>query len=90
MSISGFSDQYLFYGFLPKKEKELENIFKSLYNLDFSIVFFIPASKINFYLSEFKKYFHDREILIAREMTKIHEKFVRDTITIKLENCLIL
>jgi 16S rRNA (cytidine1402-2'-O)-methyltransferase len=81
VSISGFSDQYLFYGFLPKKEKELENIFKSLYNLDFSIVFFIPASKINFYLSEFKKYFHDREILIAREMTKIHEKFVRDTIT---------
>jgi len=80
MSISGFSDQYLFYGFLPKKEKELENILKNLHNLDFSIVFFVPASKINFYLSEFKKYFHDREILIAREMTKIHEKLVRNTI----------
>ena len=80
VSISGFSDQYLFYGFLPKKEKELENILKNLHNLDFSIVFFVPSPKINFYLSEFKKYFHDREILIAREMTKIHEKLVRNTI----------
>ena len=28
ISISGFSDQYLFYGFLTKKENELENILK--------------------------------------------------------------
>ena len=80
VSISGFSDQYLFYGFPPKKEKELENVLKNLNNLDFSIVFFVPISKINFYLLEFKKYFYDREILIAREMTKIHERFTRDKI----------
>ena len=53
--VSGFRDQYLFYGFLTKKEKELENVLKSLYNIDYSIVFFIPASKINFYISKFKK-----------------------------------
>ena len=80
VSISGFSDQYLFYGFPPKKEKELENVLKNLNNLDFSIVFFVPISKINFYLLEFKKYFYDREILIAREMTKIHERFTRDKV----------
>jgi len=77
VSISGFSDQYLFYGFLTKKENELENIFKSLNNFNYSIVFFIPASKINFYISQFKKYFIDRKIVIAKEMTKIHEKFIR-------------
>ena len=27
VSVSGFSDKYLFYGFLPKKQKELEKIF---------------------------------------------------------------
>ena len=48
--------------------------------MDFSIVFFVPISKINFYLLEFKKYFYDREILIAREMTKIHERFTRDKV----------
>jgi len=77
VSVSGFSDQYLFYGFLTKKENELEKMLKSLCNLDYSIVFFIPASKINFYISKFKNYFFDRKILIAKEMTKMHEDFIR-------------
>ena len=77
VSISGFSDKYLFYGFLTKKEQELENILKSLCNIDYSIVFFIPAIKINFYLLKFKKYFLNRKLLIAKEMTKIHEEFIR-------------
>ena len=76
-SVSGFSDQYLFYGFLTKEEKKLENILKKLVNLDYSIIFFIPALKINFYLSKFKKYFFGRKIVIAKEMTKIHEEFIR-------------
>ena len=80
VSVSGFSGQYLFYGFLTKKKNELNNILKSLYNLDYPIVFFIPSSKINFYISQFKKYFFDRKIVIAREMTKIHEQFIRDNI----------
>ena len=62
---------------LAQKEKELENILKNLCNLNYSIVFFIPASKVNFYISKFKKYFFDRKIVIAREMTKIHEEFIR-------------
>ena len=77
VSVSGFSDQYLFYGFLTKKKNELNNVLKSLHNLDYSIVFFIPAPKINFYISQFKQYFFDRKIVIAREMTKIHEEFIR-------------
>ena len=80
ISISGFSNQYLFYGFLTKKEKELENVLKNLCNLDYSIVFFISPKKINFYISQFKKYFFDRKIVIAREMTKIHEEFIRDKV----------
>ena len=79
-SVSGFSDQYLFYGFLTKEEKKLESVLKNLSNLDYSIVFFIPASKINFYISKFKKYFFGRKIVIAKEMTKIHEEFIRDKV----------
>ena len=80
VSVSGFSDKYLFYGFLAKKENELVNILKSLCNIDHSIVFFIPASKINFYMSQFKKYFIGRKIVIAKEMTKIHEEFIRGSV----------
>jgi len=80
VSVSGFSDKYLFYGFLTKKEKDLEKVFNSLSNIDYSLVFFIPTSKINFYINQFKKYFSDRKIVIAREMTKIHEEFIRNKV----------
>jgi 16S rRNA (cytidine1402-2'-O)-methyltransferase len=81
LSISGFNDQHLFYGFLTKKENELENVLKNLSNLDYSIIFFIPASKINYYIPKFKIFFSDRKILIAREMTKMHEEFIRDNVS---------
>tara|TARA_B100000963_G_scaffold280552_1_gene248996 strand:+ start:592 stop:1434 length:843 start_codon:yes stop_codon:yes gene_type:complete len=80
MSISGFRDQFLFYGFLPKTEKELEKVLSSLCMLSFSQVFFIPAIKINFYLKKIKKFFSGRQILIAKELTKLHESFHRGNI----------
>ena len=75
MSVSGFKDQFLFYGFLPKKENELKKILNILSQNLFSQIFFIPALKINFYLKIFKEYFSGRKILIAKELTKIHETF---------------
>ena len=80
VSIAGFSDQFLFYGFLPKTLNELEKVIKVLSQNKFSQVFFVPSNKINFYLSCFKKYFLGRKILIAREITKVHETFLRGEI----------
>ena len=80
VSVSGFSDEYIFYGFLPKKENELNTTLKTLSNLDYSIVLFTTASKINSCISKFKIYFSDRDIVIAREMTKIHEEFIRSKV----------
>ncbi len=80
LSVSGFNEQFLFYGFLTKKENELENIFKNLRNLNYPIIFFIPASKINFYIENFKKFFLDRDIVIAKEMTKLHETYIRSSV----------
>ena len=84
ISISGFDDKFLFFGFLPKTENELIKVLNNLKDLEFSLVFFIPGIKINFYIKFFKKYFSSRNIVIAREITKIHETFYRDNInTIK-------
>ena len=80
MSISGFDEKFLFYGFLPKKEKEIEKIFKILSKYKFSQVFFIPGIKINYYLKKIKEYFSSRKIIIAKEMTKIHENFYRNQV----------
>ena len=79
-SIAGFEDKFLFYGFLPKTEKELEKVLKSLCQYSFSQVFFIPAIKINFYIKKFKQFFPGRKILIAKEITKLHEFFYRDDV----------
>jgi len=80
MCVTGFKDQFLFYGFLPKTENELEKILSGLSKYSFSQIFFIPAIKINFYLKNFKKYFSGRKILIAKELTKIHETLFRENI----------
>ena len=80
MSVSGFKDQFLFYGFLPKNEKAVDDVLSSLVSLTFTQVFFIPAIKVNFYLKKIKKYFPDRKLVIAREMTKIHETFYRNEV----------
>lgn len=87
MSVSGYDDKFLFYGFLPKKEGELENVLNTLSKLSYSQIFFVPALKINFYLKIMKKHYFERKVMIAKEITKIHEEFFRDSIKdIKLFN----
>ena len=80
MSVSGFSDQFIFYGFLPKKNNDLEKALKSLSKINYSQVFFAPSNKLNFYIQNFKKYYSDRKLLIAKEITKLHEAFFRDNV----------
>ena len=78
MSVSGFKDQFLFYGFLPKTINELKKKLEFLSTIHFSLIFFIPSKKINFYVENFKKYFSGRKIFIAREITKMHEEFLKE------------
>ena len=77
MSISGFSEKFFFYGFLPDKKKKIEEDFKKLSNLDTSIVFFISSKKINKIVPLIKENFLGRKILICKEMTKYFEEFIR-------------
>ena len=77
VSASGFGEQYIFYGFLPKKESAINKELNKLKEFKLNLVFFIPAVKINFYIKLFKKSMQRRELFIGREMTKIHETFYR-------------
>ena len=80
MSVSGFDDKFLFYGFLPKTENELNKVLSSLSSQFYSQIFFVPAIKINFYLKKLKTHFAGRKIMIAKEITKMHEAFFREDI----------
>ena len=80
LSVSGFKDQFLFYGFLPKTQNELEKVLSILSKNNYTQIFFLPSKKINFYIKNFQKYFLGRKILIAKEITKIHETYLREEI----------
>ncbi len=80
ISASGFSDNFFFCGFLPEKKSDLELLFQKISSLNHSIVFFISPKKIKKMSIQIQKYFGDRDILITREMTKMHEEYIRDKV----------
>lgn len=80
ISISGFSEKFIFQGFLPEKNKEFFKELENLKNQNCSIVIFIPPKKFLKNIENFKKYFSDREIVICREMTKIYEQYLRSKV----------
>ena len=45
-SISGFSEKFFFYGFLPDKKQNLLNELKKLSNFDNTIIFFVSPKKL--------------------------------------------
>jgi len=77
VSISGFSDKYLFYGFFPEKKKTIIKTLEKLSKLNFCIVFFVSPKKINKTIPYLNTYFDDRKILICREISKFYEEYLR-------------
>ena len=77
LSISGFSDKFMFYGFLEEKKNKLNKELEFLSKIDCSIVIFIPPRKLIKNLEAIINFFSKREIVLCREMTKIHEEFIR-------------
>ena len=80
VSVSGFSDQFLFYGFLPEKKNYLSNELKRLSEFQNTLVFFVSSKKINKIIPELKKNFFGRRIVLCREITKFYEEFIRKDI----------
>ena len=79
-SISGFSEKFFFYGFLPDKKQNLLNELKKLSNFDNTIIFFVSPKKINKIIPELKNNFSGRKILFCREISKLYEEFIRKNI----------
>ena len=80
VSISGFTDQFFFYGFFPEKKQRIITDLKRLSEFNKSLVFFVSPKKINKIIPSLKKYFTGRKIVICREITKLYEEFIRKDI----------
>jgi 16S rRNA (cytidine1402-2'-O)-methyltransferase len=80
VSISGFSEKFIFYGFLPEKKQALINTFNKISKFNETCVFFISPKKINKIIPELKKNVSGRKIVFCREISKIYEEFIRKNI----------
>ena len=75
------SDQFYFAGFLPHK-KGRKTKWEELAERDETIIAYESPYRIEKFLRECESYIGaDRLICIAREMTKIHEEFIRGTVS---------
>ncbi len=80
VSISGFSEKFFFYGFLPEKKQNLINELIKFSSFDGSFVFFVSPKKINKIIPELKKIFSGRKIIFCREISKLYEEYLRTDI----------
>ena len=80
VSMSGFSEKFMFYGFLPEKKQALENVLNKISKFDETCVFFVSTKKVNKVIPELKKNFKGRKILFCREISKIYEEFIRKNV----------
>ncbi len=73
--------QFLFVGFLSAKKKEKREKLESLKNNTYTMIFYEAPHKIEDTLRNMLEILGDREISIGREITKIHEEFIRGKIS---------
>lgn len=80
LAASGISSaNFTFYGFLPHK-KGRETLFKTIASSDMTSVFYESVHRIEKTLESLTKSLNEtRQIVIARELTKMHEEVIRGT-----------
>ncbi|MCX8161003.1 MAG: 16S rRNA (cytidine(1402)-2'-O)-methyltransferase [Candidatus Saccharicenans sp.] len=82
LSASGLpTHRVVFAGFPPPKRGSLKNFLVRLAEAEGTLVFFLPMRKLKQFLEVAAETLGEREAVLARELTKIHEEFIRGTIT---------
>lgn len=72
--------QFAFIGFLPVNKKEKTEILEEVKMLVQTLIFYEAPHKLINTLENMKEVLGNRKIVLAREITKIHEEYIRGTI----------
>jgi 16S rRNA (cytidine1402-2'-O)-methyltransferase len=75
------TDRFLFVGFPPAKTQARQRFFEGLVSSTATLVFFESPKRILRSLVDMEQIFGDRQVVLARELTKIHETFYRQTVS---------
>ncbi|MDO8526860.1 MAG: 16S rRNA (cytidine(1402)-2'-O)-methyltransferase [Deltaproteobacteria bacterium] len=78
---SGFpTDHFFFAGFLPEKPGKRQKYIESLKTFPHTIIFYLSPWKAAKQLQELSQILGERQVCMAREITKIHEEFWRGSL----------
>ena len=80
------TNQFTFLGFLPRKRGELERLIRETAQAKRSFVFFESPHRIVKTLDIMASALGPRSLVVAREITKLHEEFLRGTPATLLEH----
>ena len=73
------TDAFRFCGFLPAKQGQRKKALEALRGEDCTLVFYEAPHRILDTLSDITAVYGDRPVVVARELTKLHEEFLRGT-----------
>ena len=75
------TDKFLYLGFLPVK-KGRQTLFKKIAESKYTVVFYESPHRLTKTLTQLKEYLKpDSKIVVAKELTKIYETFIRGTLS---------
>jgi 16S rRNA (cytidine1402-2'-O)-methyltransferase len=82
LSASGLpTDRFSFEGFLPAKQSERKARLQAVVDATASLIFYEAPHRLQDTLSEMLEVLGDRRIVVAREVSKIHEEFLRGAVS---------
>jgi 16S rRNA (cytidine1402-2'-O)-methyltransferase len=82
LSASGLpTDRFVFEGFLPAKKQERKIKLQTLGNESRTLVFYEAPHRLMESLQDLQQALGDREIVLAREVSKVHEEFLRGAVS---------
>ena len=73
--------KFLFAGFAPKTKKNRRDFLEKLSTSKETIIFYEAPHRLKNFLAELAEVFGERQAVLARELTKVHEEFLRGKIS---------
>ena len=76
---------YLFYGFLENKSSKRKKQLEEIKTIPYTTIFYEAPHRIEDTLQDMLDVLGNRQMCLARELTKVHEEYIRGTIQEVLE-----
>ena len=77
--------EFVFIGFLPLNKKNRKEKLEEIKNTTKTMILYEAPHKLETTLKDLKQIIGNRKVVLARELTKVHEEYIRENINILIE-----